>query len=104
MRLAFVWPLIAALAACGGDAPPGPDAAHFCAGSAYDPCNDEHNCAETTGASCMPLGPNAESVCTLGCTPGQGGCPVDAAGAAGTCNDLGLCVPSTVTSTCVSSP
>ena len=91
MRLVL---LTLAVAACSGDTPQGPDAANLCAGSAYDPCNDEHNCPETAAAICMPVGANHIAVCTVGCTPGGAACPNDSTGAPGTCNANSVCEPS----------
>jgi hypothetical protein len=94
---------LVACVACEGSTPKGPDAAHFCAGSAYDPCNDEHSCplvSSPTGPVCQPVGSGSQTfvVCTLACTPSGTACPDDKTGAPGTCvvpsgSDTGLCAP-----------
>jgi hypothetical protein len=80
------------LVACEGSKPKGPDAANFCKGSAYDPCNDEHSCPLVPIPMCQPVGSAMLIVCTEACTTGGSACPVDKTGAPGMCiNDV--CVP-----------
>jgi hypothetical protein len=89
--------LASSLAACEGSVPKGPDAANFCKGSAYDPCNDEHSCPLVTIPVCQPVGSAMLVVCTEACTPGGSACPVDKTGVPGTCVATSgsnyLCVP-----------
>ena len=80
------------LAACSGDSPPNVDAdsrGPLCTGAAYDPCATEHDCG-TTAPMCHTFPSLGFQVCTTICTAGGGGtdCPTG-----GTCNAMGICVP-----------
>jgi hypothetical protein len=102
MRFALLLlPLLGSIA-CSGDPPKGPDAANFCAGSAYDPCSDEHSCPLVTDPACQPVGSANLVVCTLACTDGGSACPNDSTGAAGTCVN-GFCTPAAA-ATCTPHP
>jgi hypothetical protein len=60
----------------------------MCVGKAFDPCNEEHDCASNRCQNFMAEG---FQVCTVACdaaTP----CPNDVSGAAATCN-AGICTP-----------
>jgi hypothetical protein len=91
---------------CAGSAPKGPDAANFCKGSAYDPCNDEHGCPLVVGAACQPVGSASPMpICTQSCTAAGSACPPDATGAAGQCvvaggGSAGFCASTSARPTC----
>jgi hypothetical protein len=81
----FAFGVVVLAVACSGDAPGTPvDAGGACTKALYDPCVTEHDC---TSGVCQTF--NAGSgleVCTQACSPTGSACPVDATGAAGTCD------------------
>lgn len=91
MRLAHLV-LVLLLTACGGtsdnmqsDAPSGP----ACTGAVYDPCTSTAQC---TSQNCHLYMADGIQVCTQACGTGNP-CPNDASGAAGMCNNMGICKP-----------
>jgi len=66
-------------------------AARTCTGSAFDPCTTADQCASM---NCHLYNGAGIQVCTQVCTPGDNTtCPVDATGANGVCNNMGMCKP-----------
>jgi hypothetical protein len=66
-------------------------AARTCVGSPFDPCTTNDQCSSMNCHLYSGLG---IQVCTQVCTPGDNTtCPVDATGANGICNTMGICKP-----------
>ncbi len=85
---------LGSLVACKGSAPIGPDATVFCARTIYDPCETEHDCADT---ACRTVSSGLQ-ICTMGgCTPGDAtSCPMQD-GSPVTCGSDSLCTPPAAT-------
>jgi hypothetical protein len=95
ISLASLAPVLGFLVACGGSAPAGPDATIFCAKVIYDPCETEHDCADTM-CETLVLSPRLQ-VCTQTCTgPSDTSCPMDN-GVAVACGSDGFCQPAAAT-------
>ena len=85
------------LAACKDDAPAMVDAPKDspsggpCTGAAYDPCTTNDQCMSM---NCHFYMQSNFTVCVTTCTAGDNStCPVDATGAHGVCNTMGICKP-----------
>jgi len=93
MRLLLLIVVVIAIAACGGggtttlpDADPN---APLCTGAVYDNCTSNTGCASM---NCHLFDASAFQVCTQACDASNP-CPADASGAAGSCNNKGICKP-----------
>jgi hypothetical protein len=81
--------VLAGIAACAGDAPPGTE--HSCTGELYDSCLQEHEC---TSNNCRSFAADGIQVCTMTCTAGDDStCPRTTDGKTVTCNQMGICKP-----------
>jgi len=91
--------IVSLLTACGGGDPdPTPadsqpadtSGGATCTNANYDPCTANMQC---TSNNCHLFQQSGFQVCVPACTPGGAACPNDSSGAAGTCNNMGICKP-----------
>jgi len=98
MRILLVAVLAAAACDTGGDEVTIPDAdpaAPLCTRVTYDNCDDNSDCVSN---NCKQYDDAKIRVCTQTCDASNP-CPMDAAGNAAKCNNMGICKP-TVANAC----